>query len=152
MPRKSTTASRGWKPTAASARFSTFPRKDTSPELALRRALFALGARYRVHHRLESRLTVDIAFTCRKVALFVDGCFWHGCPRHGRKRFGGPNGALWRDKIRSNRLRDRRQAGRARELGWTVLRFWECDVLDHAERIARETMRLVRKRRGARVV
>jgi DNA mismatch endonuclease (patch repair protein) len=64
-----------------------------------------------------------------RLAVFVDGCFWHGCSRHGRNTFAGPNAALWEDKLRRNKMRDSRADALATDAGWHVLRVWECDVL-----------------------
>lgn len=99
--------------------------RDTGPELAVRRALHARGLRYRVDHPLpfDRRRRADIAFTRAKVAVFIDGCFWHGCPEHGTTP--RTNTAFWAAKIARNRERDEDTTGRLDALGWTVLRFWE---------------------------
>ncbi len=72
--------------------------------------------------------------------MFVDGCFWHGCPHHGPRQFRGPNAALWEEKLAMNRSRDQRNTEAARAAGWTVLRIWECEVRrspdEAAQRIA----------------
>ena len=78
--------------------------------------------------------------------MFIDGCFWHGCPIHGKKAFGGPNADLWQAKIARTKMRDRRQTKVAKDLGWTVLRFWECDVSGDAMHVAEEIARLVHAR------
>jgi DNA mismatch endonuclease (patch repair protein) len=107
-----------------SAQMSRHPRKDTEPELALRRLLFARGLRYRVHLRVPglSRRTIDIAFPGPKLAVFVDGCFWHGCPAHGTVP--RSNEEWWRRKIEGTRRRDDETASHLAALGWEVLRFW----------------------------
>ena len=100
--------------------------KDTEPEMALRRALWRSGLRYRLRPKLPG--TPDLAFPRSKVAIFVDGCFWHGCPEHYTAP--GSNVAFWAEKIARNRRRDddvNRSLGR---LGWKVLRFWEHEVQD----------------------
>lgn len=81
--------------------------RDTAPELALRRRLHALGVRYRVDlpPLPGLRRRADIVFPKLRVALFVDGCFWHGCPDHGPRRFGA-NADYWTEKIVANRSRD----------------------------------------------
>src|SRR4051794_35843389 len=84
-----------WVSTAKSGQLRGRRNKDTKPELALRHALFALGARYRLQWRVGEHATADIAFLGRKVAIFVDGCFWHGCPRHGQRVFTGANAERW---------------------------------------------------------
>jgi DNA mismatch endonuclease (patch repair protein) len=102
-------------------------RRDTSPELRLRSRLHALGLRYRVDHpvRPDEGLPVrpDICFTRFRVAIFVDGCFWHGCPEHGRLPAG--NRGYWEAKLTRNRARDARDTRRLEAAGWRVLRVWE---------------------------
>lgn len=79
----------------------------------------------------------------RKVAVFVDGCFWHGCPEHGRRKpWTGPNADLWEQKMQRNAERDRQSTLLAEELGWTVVRAWECQVRRDAVRLAAEIMAL----------
>jgi DNA mismatch endonuclease (patch repair protein) len=67
-----------------------------------------------------------------QLAVFVDGCFWHGCPEHGMKQYRGPNAELWRTKMETNRNRDRRNDATLAEAGWKVLRIWECQVRRNA--------------------
>ncbi len=100
--------------------------RDTKPELAVRRRLHRRGLRYRVDAAPipALRRRADIVFAKARVAVFVDGCFWHGCPEHGRKSF-NHNTAYWPTKIAANMARDRDTDARLREAGWTVLRFWE---------------------------
>lgn len=100
--------------------------RDTRPEKALRSILHAAGFRYRVHYRPVPQLnrTADIVFVRDKLAVFVDGCFWHGCPEHGRRQF-AHNAWYWPDKIERNRRRDRDTNMRLEAAGWSVLRFWE---------------------------
>jgi len=105
-------------------------RRDTLPELRLRRALHALGLRYRVDYPVmtpSGRVRVDVAFPRRRLAVFVDGCFWHGCPEHGTKPRQNPQ--YWDAKIARNRERDRRNAEGLREMGWTVVRVWEHEAV-----------------------
>lgn len=103
--------------------------RDTGPELAVRRALHAMGLRYRVDHPLpfDRRRRGDIVFTRAKVAVFIDGCFWHGCPDHGVMP--RTNSAFWAAKIARNRERDADTTARLVEQGWVVLRFWEHEDL-----------------------
>ncbi|MGQ0617216.1 MAG: very short patch repair endonuclease [Acidimicrobiia bacterium] len=111
---------------------------DTAPELALRRSLHRLGLRYRVHRQPVPglRRTADIVFGPARVAVFVDGCFWHGCPDHGRRHH-EVNGWYWPDKIARNQARDADTDRRLAEDGWTVLRVWEHEApADAAARIA----------------
>ena len=101
--------------------------RDTTPELSIRRRLHAQGLRYRVNFRPLSQLrrTADIAFTKSKLAIFIDGCFWHSCPIHGSKPKN--NQKFWSDKFKANVARDRDTNQRLSEEGWTVLRYWEHD-------------------------
>jgi DNA mismatch endonuclease, patch repair protein len=96
--------------------------------VALRRALHALGARFRVQRRLARGCTPDVVLPRRGLAVFVDGCFWHGCPVHGRTEWSGPNASLWEEKMLLNRARDSASTVTAESLGWTVVRVWECEV------------------------
>jgi DNA mismatch endonuclease (patch repair protein) len=117
---------------------STQRSKDTEPELAVRRALHRMGLRYRVHVQPLPglRRKADIVFTRARVAVFVDGCFWHGCPDHGRRRH-EVNSWYWPDKIARNKERDNDTDARLRAAGWTVVRVWEHDpTAAAADRIA----------------
>ncbi|MCS5713529.1 very short patch repair endonuclease [Herbiconiux sp. CPCC 205716] len=100
-------------------------RRDTKPELEMRRRLHALGYRYRVDHPLKEtpRRRADLVFTRLKLAIFVDGCFWHGCPKH----YISPraNSDYWIQKVERNRARDADTTARLTEAGWRVLRIWE---------------------------
>lgn len=101
-------------------------RRDTKPEVALRSALHRVGYRFRKDHpiRIDGRLIrPDISFTRPKVAVFIDGCFWHCCPEHGRRP--SVNGDYWSPKLEGNVRRDRQQTAALRSAGWIVLRFWE---------------------------
>lgn len=99
--------------------------KDTRPELALRRELRALGLTgYRLHWRVPGapRRSIDVAFVGQRIAVMVDGCFWHGCPEHSSTPSG--NGGYWGPKLEKNAARDRETTSLLRDAGWTVLRFW----------------------------
>ncbi|MGH3266626.1 MAG: very short patch repair endonuclease [Trebonia sp.] len=101
-------------------------RSDTKPEMALRVALHAMGYRYRKDFRLDlplRRVRPDIAFTSRKVAVFVDGCFWHACPDHGSRP--KSNDWYWSPKLAKNVERDRAADEALAQAGWTVVRLWE---------------------------
>lgn len=103
-------------------------RRDTKPERKLRSALFSLGLRYRVDYPIRVTsgcrpIRPDVVFTHAKVAVFVDGCFWHGCPRHGTTP--QRNSQYWDAKLARNLDRDRRYTRLLEGAGWTVLRFWE---------------------------
>jgi len=103
-------------------------RRDTAPEVELRRMLYSKGLRYRIDARPEKllRCKADLVFRRHRLCIFVDGCFWHGCPEHGRVP--QTNADWWQEKIADNRSRDSRQQNALESLGWTVLRFWEHDL------------------------
>jgi len=116
--------------------------RGTTPELALRRALHAAGARgYRVDLRTEG-VRPDIVFTRQRVAVFVHGCFWHRCPtcRHPLPR---SNREFWIAKFRRNRARDRQKRRTLERAGWRVLEVWEHDVRDDLARAIRTVQRLI---------
>lgn len=100
--------------------------QDTKPELAVRRILHRRGFRYRVGTAPEPglRRKADIVFTKVRLAVFIDGCFWHGCPEHGQRDF-QQNTDYWPAKIASNIARDADTTDKLQSAGWTVLRFWE---------------------------
>lgn len=130
-----------WVPTSAGAHLRRRRKKDTEPELMLRRALHALGVRFRLHRSLAKGCTPDLVMPGRRIAVFVDGDYWHSCPVHGRKRpFTGPNAELWAEKMRRNRERDARSTRLASEAGWHVVRLWECVVRRDPEGAARAVM------------
>ena len=119
------------------------------PEVALRKALHAQGGRFRLHRQLAKGCTPDIVLPGRNVVAFVDGCFWHGCPEHGRKTpWTGPNAELWETKMRRNAERDRASTALAQEQGWHVIRVWECEVSRDADAVAQRI--LVERRRPRR--
>jgi DNA mismatch endonuclease (patch repair protein) len=106
---------------------SIHPRRDTGPEMAVRRLLHAQGLRYRVCIKVPGapRRTIDIAFTRAKLAVFIDGCFWHGCPDHAQVP--SANRDWWITKLEKNRTRDMDTTRLLESAGWTVLRAWEHD-------------------------
>lgn len=106
--------------------------RDTAPELALRRELHRRGLRYRVNVRpiRTVRRTADVVFTRRKVAVFVDGCFWHGCPYHYRAP--AANHDYWSVKLSRNIARDGQVNALLHEQGWTVVRVWEHSPVEQA--------------------
>lgn len=111
--------------------------RDTGPERALRSALHARGLRYRVGVRPveELRRTADVVFTGARTAVFLDGCFWHGCPDHHRPAT-GQTSEFWRTKIAANRERDADTDRQLTEAGWAVVRVWEHQpVTEAAEQI-----------------
>ena len=103
--------------------------RDTGPELAVRRALFARGLRYRVNVRPVPglRRTGDIVFPRKHVVLFIDGCFWHGCTMHYREP--KTNLEYWRSKISRNVERDAETDGLLERAGWIVVRFWSHEAV-----------------------
>ena len=109
--------------------------RDTAPEVAVRRLLHAAGLRYRVNVPVPGapRRTIDIVFGKVKIAIFMDGCFWHGCPQHATQP--KANAEWWRAKLAKNMARDRETTDHLRAAGWTVLRFWEHES---AEEVARQ--------------
>lgn len=99
--------------------------RDTGPELAIRRLLHAAGLRYRVDTAPLTglRRRADVVFRRTKVAVYVDGCFWHGCPEHATKV--KANAEYWAAKVEKNKRRDADTDLRLREAGWLVVRIWE---------------------------
>lgn len=118
--------------------------RDTAPELALRSLLHRSGLRYRVNYRplKDRRNTVDIVFTKAKVAVFVDGCFWHGCPQHHQPS--KTNTDYWGPKIERNRARDADFRAELAAQGWAVLSAWEHE---NSAEVAARVSRLVSERR-----
>lgn len=122
---------------STSSRMSRQRSKDTNIELRLRKVLHAMGLRYRVHRRPLSgyRRTADIVFGPARVAVFVDGCFWHGCPEHGTMP--KANAAFWSEKIRRNTERDEDTRRALDESGWLAMQVWEhADPVEAATAIA----------------
>jgi DNA mismatch endonuclease, patch repair protein len=114
----------------------------TAPEIALRRALHRRGLRYRLHRRdLPGR--PDLALARLRIAVFVDGCFWHSCPAHAVPP--KANGAWWKAKLAANVARDQRNDERLRAMGWEPLHIWEHDDV-HA--VADRLSELWRARHG----
>ncbi len=122
---------------SASQRMARVRQKGTKAELNLRRALHARGLRYRLQVPVltKPRRVADIVFPSARVAVFVDGCFWHGCPEHAS--WPKSNADFWRNKIEANRSRDVDTDQRLNELGWKTVRIWEHEnVGEAAERIS----------------
>lgn len=134
---------------AVRARMQAQPRHDTGCEIALRSAVHALGLRYRVHRRPEPylRREADLVFPTEKVAVFVDGCFWHGCPVHHTTP--RTHSSWWSDKIERTRVRDSHTDDVLVEKGWTVLRVWEHeDPIEGARRVYEAVMTRRRVKTG----
>ncbi len=115
-----------------SRRMSAVRKRDNGPEMAVRRLLHAAGLRYRVAWPVpgQRRRTIDIAFTKARLAVFIDGCFWHGCPTHGTRP--RANRDYWDAKIARNRARDMRIDAALRVAGWRVVRLWEHEAPEEA--------------------
>lgn len=114
---------------------------NTKPEKLLRSALWARGLRYRLHARTPMGRP-DVVFPAQQVAVFIDGCFWHGCPDHyvrPRSRV-----EFWSNKLRENVERDSRQTLALEEAGWRVIRFWEHTVFTELEQAAEFVEAVVR--------
>lgn len=123
------------------------PSRDTSPERALRSALHRMGLRFRIDTKPVQgiRCKADIVFRKAKVCVFIDGCFWHGCPTH----FQPPktNTAWWLEKTEDNKVRDREKTLALKTHGWIVLRYWEHEIQQsNTNRIANRIHRVVMKR------
>lgn len=120
-------------------------RRDTKPEIAVRRLVHAAGLRYRVDHKPLGSLNrrADLVFPRQKIAVFIDGCFWHGCPEH--HTVARSNETFWAEKVRRNRERDRDTDERLESNGWLILRAWEHEPpADVAQRV----IEAVKARRG----
>lgn len=123
--------------------------KGTDAEMVLRRELYRRGLRYRVNYEVlkKPRRVADVAFPGLMIAVFVDGCFWHGCPEHAS--WPKQNAGFWRQKIEVNRLRDADTNDRLSQRGWTVLRFWEHESpTESAESVVR-VVAMTRLKRSA---
>lgn len=121
--------------------------RDTKPEIAIRRLLFASGWRFRVHYRTPGGL-VDVAFPKLKVAIQIDGCFWHCCPSHGVMP--KSNRSFWSEKLAQNKLRDKRQQRVLKALGWQLLRIWEHSVEEELSRTVESIVSVLRRKSRSR--
>lgn len=117
-------------PAERSRIMSSVGSRDTEPEMTLRRALWSSGLRYRTQRKVAG-VRVDLCFVGARVVVMVDGCFWHGCPRHYSKPLS--NGVFWANKLKRNRRRDRANDRNLAAAGWTVLRVWECQIREDLE-------------------
>jgi len=128
----------------ARKRMENQPQRDTHPEKKIRTILHQMGLRYRIDYRPIPgiRCKADFAFIRPKVAVFVDGCFWHGCPEHGT--WPKANASFWRDKIETNRRRDDDTNRRLEENGWLPIRIWEHD---DPEKAAKKIAKHIRTRK-----
>ena len=117
--------------------------RDTAPELLLRTGLWSAGFRYRLHLAIEGARP-DLVFAGAEAVVFVDGCFWHGCPDH----YSAPasNVSFWQKKLQSNRRRDVRNNQRLSDAGWLVLRIWECEIESAPDKAVRRVSRVLGRR------
>jgi len=108
--------------------------RDTAPEKTLRSELHKRGLRYQIDVRPVQELNrrADIVFRSVKVAIFVDGCFWHGCPKHGTQA--KANAEFWKNKIKQNQIRDEDTNERLKKAGWKVVRVWEHENPEQASK------------------
>lgn len=136
-------------PLSKSEQMARVRSKDTDAELLLRRALWSAGLRYRVTAR-KLPGTPDITFGSTKLAVFVDGCFWHGCPEHYTKP--RANDSFWQEKLRRNRARDERVDAELAALGWLSVRVWEHEVYEDVGNVVDRVKTLVRQRAQSKIV
>lgn len=140
--------SAGWISTNRSPALSGRKSQDTKPEILLRQALHKRGARFRLHRRLAKGCTPDLVLPKHGIAVFVDGDFWHGCPRHFPARSPrGPNAGLWAEKFLATQVRDARAVLLAQDQGWSVVRLWECEVIADPDNAAASVLRQSQLRR-----
>ena len=128
---------------AARKRMEAAKGHDTKPERRLRSHLHRLGLRFRIQRKLLHglRRKADIVFGPARVVVFIDGCFWHGCPEHYRAP--SRNSSYWAPKVARNRARDADTDAQLAKEGWTVLRFWEHDnALEAAKAVAATVLRV----------
>lgn len=130
-------------PAQRSRTMSRIRGKDTKPELALRRALHARGLRYRVHDATVPGRP-DISHKGAKVAIFVDGCFWHGCPQHYQRP--ATNQEYWDHKIQYNQARREAVLAKLKARDWKVAQYWECDVAEDLDAVKRQVGELLAQR------
>lgn len=104
--------------------------KNTKPEILLRKALWKKGLRFRLKYKLFGK--PDIIFPGKRIAVFIDGCFWHGCPEHHVKP--KTNKKFWNEKIKKNIKRDKVVTERLNKEGWIVIRFWEHQIKNNLQR------------------
>jgi DNA mismatch endonuclease (patch repair protein) len=113
--------------------------KNTGIECALQRGLNKEGLKHKSHYQVGPGTTsIDIAFTSKKIAVFVDGCFWHGCPKHYKI----PKKKFWINKIERNKLRDRKIRARLKRNDWVILRFWEHELRKNPDKCIAKVKRL----------
>jgi DNA mismatch endonuclease (patch repair protein) len=127
----------------SSARMRAVGQANTAPEIRLRRELHGMGLRYRLHSPVEG-VRPDVVFTRARVAMFVDGCFWHGCPIH--YRIPVRNTEFWRERMASNQARDRRNDESLTASGCLVVRLWSHEIDTDCRDAAHRVVQAVRER------
>jgi DNA mismatch endonuclease (patch repair protein) len=128
---------------ARSKNMAAIKSKNTRIEISLRKALWKMGLRFRTTYKLPGR--PDIIFTKEKIAIFCDGCFWHHCPKCAK--YPEQNREFWFNKINANISRDKRVNEELKNMGWYVLRYWECDLKKNMKRILEEIVQTKNDRR-----
>jgi DNA mismatch endonuclease (patch repair protein) len=121
--------------------------KDTKPERAIRRFLFSLGYRFRIH-RKDLPGSPDIVFMSRKKAIFINGCFWHLHPGCSKARLPKTNQDYWVQKLERNRQRDRISSEALLSMGWEVLTIWECEITNFDKRLREEIIKFLGPKRS----
>lgn len=106
--------------------------KNTKPEMLVRRLLFAMGYRYRLH-RKDLPGCPDIVFPKKRIAIFINGCFWHGHVSCKYSRLPSSNVDFWKTKIEGNRRRDTENIALLKQAGWQVLTIWQCEIQDNSK-------------------
>lgn len=136
-------------PSNVSRRMAKVRQKGTAAEMALRQEMHRIGLRYRIDYQVlkKPRRVADVAFPGRRIAVFVDGCFWHGCPKHAT--WPKHNAEFWREKIEANQRRDADTNDRLRCLGWIVLRFWSHESPAEAARTVAHVVALTNSKHHA---
>lgn len=117
--------------------------KNTTLELKFRKILWSRGLRYRLDRKLLGK--PDLVFVSAKVAVFIDGCFWHACPLHGQEP--KTNTGFWSEKLVKNKVRDQMVNSGLTDLGWMVIRFWEHELKDDVELCINELVRTLKNRK-----
>ena len=132
-----------------SRRMAKVANRNTAAEMAVRRELHRRGFRYRVAQPITGmgRTRPDIVFTRERIAIFIDGCFWHRCPEHAT--FPQANALWWAEKLELNQARDQKTDFQLRELGWEVVRVWEHVPADEAADLIQQ---VVMRRRANRIL
>lgn len=126
-----------WVAAKAGSPLASQVQSDTKPERQFRKALHRLGFRYRLRARVGG-FRPDLVLKRYRAVIFIDGCWWHQCPKHCHWKPTGPNGKLWSEKFERNRTRDKRAVRELTAAGYLVLRLWECDVRDDLMNVVRE--------------